>query len=99
VKHHHREYDGETTVSLPFPKPDGAFIAKVRAIYRGFLERQVLAAMDELEVAAEQEADAYLARLVAKIRIADHPCEQNPDGIEPLPESYFIGGDKMGKEV
>jgi hypothetical protein len=96
AKRHHHEYNGETTVSLPFPKPDGAFIAEVRAIYRGFLERQILAVMDGLEIAAEAEADAYLARLVAKIRIADHPAPDDPDAIIPLPEGCFLKGGNLG---
>lgn len=96
-KRHHREHDGNTTISLPFPKPDAAFIAEVRAIYRGFLERKMLAVMDKLEADAEAETDAYLARLVAKVRIADHLCDQNPDAFVPLPELCFIQGDKWGK--
>jgi len=85
------EFSGGRTNLLPFPAPNAAFIAEVRAIYRGFLNKNPTQDADQREEAAQREANEFLARLIHDVRVADHWTAQNPDGyVPPLPESCFV---------
>jgi len=91
---HHR-YRGKTTVSLPFPAPSESIVAWLRAVYRGFLDSAE--PTDHREVEAEQAATAYIARLIAGIRVADHRQNDNLGWEPTMPECVFCG-DELGRK-